>query len=90
MWRRLACSFCGRDNSQVNKLVAGPRVYICDRCAYETVRIMETSVDPPAAPKRIALWRRVVALVRPTQAGVRFSQPLRSSGVVLPADVGLP
>ena len=40
--RKLACSFCGRDNSDVAKLVAGPRVFICDRCAYETVRIMET------------------------------------------------
>ena len=45
-FRKLRCSFCGRDNKDVNKLVAGPRVFICDRCAYETVRIMETT--PPA------------------------------------------
>ena len=49
MWfGKLRCSFCHRDNSQVAKLVAGPRVYICDRCAYETIRIMETA--PPADP----------------------------------------
>ena len=49
MWfRRLRCSFCHRRESQVAKLVAGPRVYICDRCAYETIRIMETT--PPADP----------------------------------------
>ena len=49
-FRTLRCSFCRRDQSQVAKLVAGPRVYICDRCAYETVRIMETT--PPADPSR--------------------------------------
>ena len=26
------CSFCGRSQSQVRKLVAGPGVYICDEC----------------------------------------------------------
>lgn len=29
----LICSFCGADSEQVNKLVAGPNLYICDRCA---------------------------------------------------------
>ena len=27
-----ACAFCGRDKSQVRKLVAGPTVVICDGC----------------------------------------------------------
>ena len=26
------CSFCGKDKTQVEKLVAGPGVYICDEC----------------------------------------------------------
>ena len=26
------CSFCGRPQSQVRRLVAGPDVYICDDC----------------------------------------------------------
>jgi ATP-dependent Clp protease ATP-binding subunit ClpX len=30
--RRLRCSFCGRDEHEVAKLVAGPRVLICDDC----------------------------------------------------------
>ena len=38
--RKLACSFCHRSEAEVTKLVAGPRVYICDRCAAEAVRIM--------------------------------------------------
>ncbi|MCX6089391.1 MAG: ATP-dependent Clp protease ATP-binding subunit ClpX [Candidatus Atribacteria bacterium] len=29
---RLKCSFCGKTQSEVNKLIAGPGVYICDEC----------------------------------------------------------
>ena len=28
----LKCSFCGKSEKEVNKLVAGPDVYICDGC----------------------------------------------------------
>ena len=28
----LKCSFCGKSQQQVVKLVAGPGVYICDQC----------------------------------------------------------
>jgi ATP-dependent protease Clp ATPase subunit len=28
----LACSFCGSGQRQVGHLIAGPHVYICDRC----------------------------------------------------------
>ena len=29
---RLKCSFCGKSQDQVKKLIAGPDVYICDEC----------------------------------------------------------
>jgi ClpX C4-type zinc finger len=28
----LACSFCGKTQAEVRKLIAGPDVYICDEC----------------------------------------------------------
>ena len=28
----LYCSFCGKSQHEVEKLVAGPRVFICDEC----------------------------------------------------------
>ena len=28
----LACSFCGKSQREVKKLIAGPTVYICDEC----------------------------------------------------------
>jgi hypothetical protein len=30
--RYTRCSFCGKGQDQVRKLVAGPGVYICDQC----------------------------------------------------------
>jgi hypothetical protein len=66
MWfGRLRCSFCCRSDKDVTKLVAGKRGYICDRCAYETIRIMEAtpagtkSVATASVPERRASdWRR--------------------------------
>jgi len=37
----LRCSFCGRSSSQVNSLIAGPDVYICDICVHNSVRILQ-------------------------------------------------
>jgi ATP-dependent protease Clp ATPase subunit len=28
----LVCSFCGKSEREVRKLIAGPTVYICDEC----------------------------------------------------------
>jgi ATP-dependent Clp protease ATP-binding subunit ClpX len=28
----LTCSFCGKSQKDVKKLIAGPTVYICDEC----------------------------------------------------------
>ena len=30
--RRHRCSFCGKSQDQVRRMVAGPSVYICDEC----------------------------------------------------------
>jgi ATP-dependent Clp protease ATP-binding subunit ClpX len=30
--KKLFCSFCGKNQSEVKKLIAGPSVYICDEC----------------------------------------------------------
>jgi protein-arginine kinase activator protein McsA len=51
----LRCSFCRRPDAEVMKLVAGPvrlfsrRVYICDRCAVEANRIMDSHSGEPQA-----------------------------------------
>jgi ATP-dependent Clp protease ATP-binding subunit ClpX len=39
---RLACSFCGKGETDVAKLVAGAKVYICDECVAVASRIMKS------------------------------------------------
>ena len=36
----LTCSFCGKHQRQVDKLVAGPDVYICNECVERCVEII--------------------------------------------------
>jgi ATP-dependent Clp protease ATP-binding subunit ClpX len=36
----IECSFCGKAQHQVAKLIAGPGVYICDECVAFMVEIM--------------------------------------------------
>jgi len=37
----LFCSFCGKNQKEVQKLIAGPAVYICDECIHLCSEIME-------------------------------------------------
>ena len=67
-WRRsLRCSFCGKDERQVAKLVAGPRVYICDGCAALAQRIMDGAAPPSPPPaSRSGLWRWLRGRIGPS------------------------
>ena len=39
------CSFCGRTEDQVEKLISSPDAYICDRCIHLCVDIIEKKTD---------------------------------------------
>lgn len=41
----LKCSFCGREQNEVRKLIAGPTVYICDECVTLCNEIMAEEFD---------------------------------------------
>ena len=60
-FRKLRCSFCRRDEDAVAKLVAGPRVYICDQCVTVASRMMDDSSTEKQV--ELTLWRRVSDLV---------------------------
>jgi len=59
----LGCSFCGKSQDQVRKLIAGPRVYICDECIelcneiiaeeFEKGPLIKEKVPKPVEIKRI-------------------------------------
>ncbi|OGP55961.1 MAG: ATP-dependent protease ATP-binding subunit ClpX [Deltaproteobacteria bacterium RBG_13_52_11] len=61
--RLLSCSFCGKSQDQVRKLIAGPRVYICDECIelcneiiaeeFEKGPLVREKVPKPVEIKRI-------------------------------------
>lgn len=42
----LRCSFCGRAKDRVVKLIAGPGVYICDKCVGLCDEIIEKEPAP--------------------------------------------
>jgi len=58
--RQLKCSFCYKKESQVRKLVAGPRVYICDECCAIANRIMSDSAGE-ALPVKPTVWQKIRA-----------------------------
>jgi len=59
------CAFCGRPRQEVRKLVAGPNVYICDRCVSVCRQLLtderrarnnptpEPELSRPSKPKEI-------------------------------------
>ena len=72
-FRKLRCSFCRKDETQVAKLVAGPHVYICDECVAIANRIIEDSSHGNEQPIRVkpSIWRRLVDRLR--TGGLRVS-----------------
>ena len=49
---QLLCSFCGKSQRQVKKLIAGPGVYICDECIDLCNEIID---EEPTAPAQLDL-----------------------------------
>ena len=46
MTRRLRCSFCGKTQDQVRKLIAGPNgAYICDECVDVCAEIIDEELE---------------------------------------------
>ena len=45
--KKLKCSFCGKTEDDVEKLIAGAKAFICNECVATAARIMrETGSDP--------------------------------------------
>ncbi len=51
---KLFCSFCGKNQKEVKKLIAGPAVYICDECIQLCSEIIEEEDSKSyESPKRV-------------------------------------
>jgi len=55
----LFCSFCGKEQSVVKKLIAGPAVYICDRCIQLAAEILREEKKDPKNLKKILTPREI-------------------------------
>ena len=42
----LYCSFCGKSQHEVRKLIAGPTVFICDECVELCMDIIREETKP--------------------------------------------
>ena len=52
--KQLKCSFCGKTQEQVKRLVAGPGVYICDECIELCSEIIEEEFDDMRADAEVS------------------------------------
>ncbi len=53
----LTCSFCGRKEADVEKLVAGPQAYICDHCIRVCMSILDKKPEQAAPPKELKILK---------------------------------
>src|SRR5437868_2750076 len=61
--RMTLCSFCGKSQAEVRKIIAGPGVYICDSCVNVCKTIIDREVKAPAAEGAKPAFR----LVKPAE-----------------------
>ena len=52
--RMTLCSFCGKSQAEVKKIIAGPGVYICDSCVNVCKTIIDREIKTPATESRPA------------------------------------
>ena len=76
----LKCSFCGKSQKQVKKLIAGPGVYICDECIDLCNEIIEEELAEAsdARPRRAAQAARDLRLPRQLRHRPGRRQEVRS------------
>jgi ATP-dependent Clp protease ATP-binding subunit ClpX len=60
--RMTLCSFCGKSQSEVKKIIAGPGVYICDSCVNVCKTIIDREVKAPAIEAKPA-----IRLIKPAE-----------------------
>ena len=60
--RMTLCSFCGKSQAEVKKIIAGPGVYICDSCVNVCKTIIDREVKQPVADAK-----PTIRLIKPSE-----------------------
>ena len=55
----LYCSFCGKGQNEVRKLIAGPSVYICDECVDLCNNIIEEELSGDEENQDLVLYKLI-------------------------------
>lgn len=65
--RNLRCSFCGKRQDQVERLIVGPNAYICDECIGLCVEILNEGADDDRVSRRHSEPSAPPVLMRPRE-----------------------
>src|SRR6478609_200190 len=65
--RMTLCSFCGKSQAEVRKIIAGPGVYICDSCVNVCKTIIDREVKAPATAEGTTTAKPAFRLVKPAE-----------------------
>ena len=77
---RLRCSFCGKSADKVDRLIAGPKVHICDACVGVCNRILD------AVPEGHGAWadmsnEQLLAALKPANAAMKATRQILQTQV---------
>lgn len=75
------CSFCRRDDHTVEKLIAGPAVYICDRCVELCNRILAGRSVPSFPGFESRSKPDLLATLRPSSIAVDLAREVLQENV---------
>jgi len=63
MGREITCTFCGKPQEQVKRLIAGPGVYICNEC----IELCQSILEDESVFKRKPAGETVINLLKPAE-----------------------
>jgi ATP-dependent Clp protease ATP-binding subunit ClpX len=83
----LKCSFCGKSQEQVRKLIAGPGVYICDECVDLCNEILDEELFESGVPQATASAPRRDPAVERRRASTRSGSRLNLNQIPKPREI---
>ena len=80
MGGRLRCSFCGKSDDKVGRLIAGPKVHICDACVGVCNRILDAVPEGPCSWDEMSTEQLLGAL-KPANAALKATRQILQTQV---------
>ena len=74
----LRCSFCGKHQGEVGRLIAGPSVYICDQCVGMCSELIDRDLPPRVSMPAGAPWARRDRILADVRRAIEAAFPDRA------------